>query len=933
MKSAIAHNKGKAASLALILILTLSSAIAIANANITVGPTTGAGNNPGAAASVPQQVAYFDNGYQILAPTQEQIANWSQTSGATPFVNGVTTFPIFTVAPDPIGVGQQASFIMGLTLGPPTAGSEFGGGGLGQVTNPLTGSTTNLPTEGGWGGYTLKITEPDGNTTTFGPYVSNVSGLFTFFAIFDTVGAYTATFNFPGEIIVNCTGNWSKGNAYFLPLTTTLNFTVQQNAVNGYTPPAPPSRGTYWSQPVPGNNRPWNVVCGPWVDPLYNETTKFNPYTYAPATAHIIWQEKMNNAIVQGGLVGGDYGSLPLNNLVGWPTAVNSYFGILNKGVIVIGGYVYYNSGGNGFGDKQFNAMRISDGKIIWSQPGEITTAQLLNWRDATYKYVFPYLWYISGSTWYMYDANSGQKLLTFANCTTGTIWHCPVNTTVIGMTAGNAGGGDLRVLISGANSTKTGTWLACWSMTRAEEVTTGNTIDWLVTDYGRPGLITGATIPWASGLLWNNTLNYAGYSIKYLGSYADGKTMIYMTGAKIVGVSTETIPMLGVDVSTDDVNGPSPVIWTSTDLTYPRLAEAATAYMAPGFDGTFTFWFTDIGQIMGFSTNTGKLIWATNITKNGYGNVQTYQVTHGYGMLYYGSYDGYVHAVSLSNGTEMWASHSAICGFDFPSPYYPFHNDPVNTGINGHITLADYKVYDTTGKDHESEPLAAGHAMYCFDAITGAELWNLTGQYLPCAIADGIMLTYDNMDGMVYAFGTGQSATTVSAPLSQSIASTPVVIQGSVSDQSPEPILHGTPAIADAWQSEWMGYMLMDQPYPSGATGVPVEITAIDPNNNFISIANVTSDIAGNFHYVWTPQDIPGTYQITATFPGSEAYYGSCAETTMTIGSASQATASPTTTPTSVADMYFVPAIAGLFVLIIVVAIVLALLMLRKRP
>ncbi len=44
-------------------------------------------------------------------------------------------------------------------------------------------------------------------------------------------------------------------------------------------------------------------------------------------------------------------------------------------------------------------------------------------------------------------------------------------------------------------------------------------------------------------------------------------------------------------------------------------------------------------------------------------------------------------------------------------------------------------------------------------------------------------------------------------------------------------------------------------------------------------------------------------------------------------------ATPAPTAEPVqSTADMYFIPAIAGLFVLIIIVAIVLALLMLRKK-
>jgi hypothetical protein len=161
--------------------------------------------------------------------------------------------------------------------------------------------------------------------------------------------------------------------------------------------------------------------------------------------------------------------------------------------------------------------------------------------------------------------------------------------------------------------------------------------------------------------------------------------------------------------------------------------------------------------------------------------------------------------------------------------------------------------------------------------------------------------------------------------------AGTSMIIQGTVTDQTPGTAM-GTPAISDAWMTPWMQYLYMDQPMPTSATGVPVSIDAVDPNGNFIHIGTATSDITGNYHYTWTPPDIPGTYTIVATFSADNSYYGSSSETSAVVVSAATVV-SPTATPTSVADMYFVPAIAGLFVLIAIVAIVLALLMLRKRP
>jgi hypothetical protein len=128
------------------------------------------------------------------------------------------------------------------------------------------------------------------------------------------------------------------------------------------------------------------------------------------------------------------------------------------------------------------------------------------------------------------------------------------------------------------------------------------------------------------------------------------------------------------------------------------------------------------------------------------------------------------------------------------------------------------------------------------------------------------------------------------------------------------------------------MEYLYMQSPEPTNATGVPVTLSYIDPNNNCYTIGTTTTDINGQYAYTFTP-DVPGTYTIIATFGGSNSYFSSSGQTHMTFVSPPAATAAPTPTPTSVADMYFVPAIAGLFVLIIIVAIVLALLMLRKRP
>jgi len=128
-------------------------------------------------------------------------------------------------------------------------------------------------------------------------------------------------------------------------------------------------------------------------------------------------------------------------------------------------------------------------------------------------------------------------------------------------------------------------------------------------------------------------------------------------------------------------------------------------------------------------------------------------------------------------------------------------------------------------------------------------------------------------------------------------------------------------------------GLCLPAKPIPTNFTGVTVSLDALDPNGNNVHIGNATSDENGLYYYTWTTPNIPGSYLITVTFAGTNGYWGSNAQTAMTVQSAPSTAATPTSTPTSAAPAYFVPAIAGLFVLIIIVLALVVLLMLRKRP
>jgi hypothetical protein len=199
----------------------------------------------------------------------------------------------------------------------------------------------------------------------------------------------------------------------------------------------------------------------------------------------------------------------------------------------------------------------------------------------------------------------------------------------------------------------------------------------------------------------------------------------------------------------------------------------------------------------------------------------------------------------------------------------------------------------------------------------------------------------YNCYDGQIYTVGKGPSQLTVTAPNTATTVGTPVVIRGTVMDisagtkQSEQAARfpNGVPAVSDAIMSAFMAAVYEDQAMPSNVIGVPVTISVLDSNGNFREIGTATSDASGMFSLTWTP-DIAGDFTVYATFAGSQAYFGSSAETSFTATSA-PATPAPTATPlsnlatTTDLMMYIV---AAAIAIIIAIAIV-GLLILRKHP
>ncbi len=309
------------------------------------------------------------------------------------------------------------------------------------------------------------------------------------------------------------------------------------------------------------------------------------------------------------------------------------------------------------------------------------------------------------------------------------------------------------------------------------------------------------------------------------------------------------------------------------------------------------------------------------------------------YGNIYSSSFGGIIYCYNDSTGALEWTygnggeGNSTNAGFNAPYGDYPTFIYAIGNGI----------VYTVTTEHTIETPIYKGALARAINATDGTEIWTLSnydGGLSATAIADGYATLFNGYDNQIYSIGRGPSATTVSAPDIAASFGTPVVISGTVTDisagtkqtEQAADFPNGVPCSSDASMTAWMGYVYQQQPIPTNFTGVPVQIYVLDSNGNHRLIGTAMTDTSGTYSLAWTP-DIAGNYTVYAQFAGTNGYWPSSAEAGFVVMNAPTATVTPSATPTSVADMYFVPAIAGIFVVLIIVLALVVLGMLRKRP
>ena len=290
--------------------------------------------------------------------------------------------------------------------------------------------------------------------------------------------------------------------------------------------------------------------------------------------------------------------------------------------------------------------------------------------------------------------------------------------------------------------------------------------------------------------------------------------------------------------------------------------------------DQVFTVWAKETRQWYGYSLTDGSLMWGPTSNEQPYNlynaiaRMDEGGASTAYGILFSGGFGGVLYGYNMTTGKLMW--NYVATGIDIESPY---GNYPMSIGA-----IADGKIYVYTDLGYVQQPVWRGAKVRAIDVYSGKEVWSIYSWAIgEVYVASGYAVYADQYNNMINCIGKGPSATTVSTQDFAAPLGTPVMITGTVTDQSPGAT--GTPAISEQNMEQWMEYLYDQQAKPVNATGVSVHLTAVDPNGNIQEIGTPTSDITGSYAVQWTPP-VPGVYKITAAFGGSASYGDSSAQT-----------------------------------------------------
>ncbi|MCZ2808392.1 MAG: PQQ-binding-like beta-propeller repeat protein [Candidatus Bathyarchaeota archaeon] len=751
------------------------------------------------------------------------------------------TYAYIGAVPNPVGVNQEVLLHVGIT--------------------DMLGIETD-----GWKDLTVTVKDPQGETTTLGPYTTDATGGTGDIFTPTMVGTYELQTHFPEQ-----TYFWSEFPVFipefFLKLilyqssdSEILELEVQQDPIEYYPGHSLPTE--YWTRPIDAQLREWYTIGGNWLERTINLYAPYNEY--APETSHILWTKP----ITTGGLSGGARGPYGMED-------GDAYEGKFQDSVI-INGMLFYNRYAETFTGPMtpqmgIYAVDLRTGEELWFRNNtKLDFGQTFYFDMFNYHGVFDYLWETTAvffvgepETWNAYDPFTGEWVYTMENVPSGPTLRGP-------------NGEILRYIVDLENR-----WMALWNTT--EVVLRGKTS----ADAGSWGRnVDGRTFDGSLGINWNVTIP-ADLPGTVLWGLEDRVIGSNETGYWAPNVGDRPITMWGISTAPGKEGD---LLFKET--WQPPLGDlglgSSMGMAASVEDGLFTIYCKETRQVWGFDIDTGKKIWGPteSLPYMAQYNIQTHIAE---GTLIVNSlYAGVVRAHDVQTGNVLWTYEVE----DTQSEILWSKNWPMQT-----LFITDGKIYIGQTEHSPIDPKPRGAPFIALDMENGEEVFRADGMFRQtdwgglAIIGDGIIATMDSYDQRIYAIGKGPSEITVSIQDDVIALGSNVLLKGTVMDISAgtedsavaSRFPAGLPAVADDDMNEWMKYVYKQFPKPADAVGVPVKLEAVDPNNNYQDLGTTTSDVYGNYGFTFEPE-VEGQYMIIATFYGSEAYYGSTTTTYLTV-------------------------------------------------
>lgn len=811
------------------------------------------------------------------------------------------TYCFIGANPNPVGVGQEVLL-------------HFG------ITDPKQDSTQQ------WHDLTITVEDPNGETDTLGPYATDSTGGSGDIYIPQIAGEYTLQAHFPEQWY-----NYSGFNFMGFPVEShtlykgsdsdKLTLVVLNEAVPNY--PGVPLPTEYWTRPIDAQNREWYTIAGSW---LYTPENRYITNNDGPETAHILW----DTPLTIGGLVGGDVGLAESINqgAVGFGTG-DAYEGLWSSRFILAGRLYYatYSAGGLTMGNFPepvvYHCVDLHTGEELWSKVfmdnATIDFAQLLYYQGFNYMGTFAYLYVATGGynfftgtyapgNWYAFNAYTGNLDFTIQNVPTGT-------------TLRDSNGQLYVVHVDQRNG-----WMGQWNL--------GKFVEASATGYYSEGGSWGNVV---NGMTFDAEANTTAAAEAWdfnvtIPTDLQGSVRAAFLNDRVVGASIGSeVSVWGYSIDPDDAGRElfntewnAPKDWVKGNQSISWAADSGESLVG-------VLWSKELRQHYGISLETGRKIWGPTDSQYYLDIYEGSQLTShliAYGRLYACGVAGILYCYNVTTGDLLWTyeARDTYTESPFSSNWW--------LGI---AFITDGKLYVGSAEHSGNQPLPRGAPFFCLDAETGDVIWRANGLFRQTGwgglgiIGDSIIATMDTYDQQLYAIGKGPSATMATASPKVSVEGTSVLVEGMVTDISPGTeeyeltarFPNGVPAVCDDNMSDWMLYVYKQFAKPADTIGVDVSVEVLDPNGNVYTVGNATSNSNGYFQVSFVPL-VPGDYTILVSFAGSNAYYGSYAETGITVEAAQEVTPPPTYPPQAPVETYFMLSTIAIIIAIILVGILL---------